>query len=57
MAPRVAELVNPIPVGETPPWARAMATTFLRDPGSPGTARQIDVLTRGRGAGARLGGA
>jgi predicted acetyltransferase len=44
--PRPHALVNPIPVEHAPAWVRAMATTFLSDPGSPDTARRIDLLTR-----------
>jgi predicted acetyltransferase len=47
MAPSVPELVHPIPVDEVPQWARAMATTFLRDPDGAPAARRADVLTRG----------
>jgi predicted acetyltransferase len=37
------ELVHPLPVEDFPAWARTMATSFLSDPHSPGTARQIEI--------------
>jgi predicted acetyltransferase len=40
------EVINPVPVDEIPAWARAMATTFLRDPHDPGGERHIQLLTR-----------
>jgi len=46
MPPFVTELVNPVAVEAIPGWARAMATTFLRDPDGPQAARRIDLLTR-----------
>jgi predicted acetyltransferase len=46
MASSVGELVNPVAVEEVPGWARAMATTFLRDPEGSENGRRIDGLSR-----------
>ncbi len=46
MSPSVPELVNPVPVEETPGWTRALVSAFLGDPYSPRTDRRIDLLTR-----------
>ena len=40
------QVVNPIPAEEIPGWARAMDTTFLRDPDGPHMRRRIDQLRR-----------
>jgi predicted acetyltransferase len=47
MAAAAPELVNPVSVEDVPGWVRTMASTFLDDPDGPGTARRIDLLTRG----------
>lgn len=40
------EIVNPVPLQDVGLWVRAMATTYLGDPGSQRTAGWIDRLTR-----------
>jgi predicted acetyltransferase len=47
MAATAPELVNPVSVEDVHGWVRTMASTFLDDPDGPGTARRIDLLTRG----------
>ncbi len=41
-----AELVHPVPVEELPAWQRSMATSFLRDPDSPGLAHWLEPMRR-----------
>jgi predicted acetyltransferase len=46
MPPSETQVVNPIGAEEISGWARAMETTFLRDPDGPHRSRRIDRLRR-----------